>query len=168
VTLFQCLFPKWLSCRPRVCDIIRDHFTILIQRILRNAQARKVKFSFFPLIWGNITVVCDKEGFGTDLGVYRTSDGVLATRKWGPDSLVFSDFSRIYTAKWCQITSSRFRGIHHALLLPLLAGNVAGSIQRVATVAACGPRHINSWASPMNVTPGHQTNIVSMLGLQAV
>jgi len=168
VTLVHCLFPKWFSCRPRVCDIMRDNFTILIQRILRNLRARKVKFSSFPLIWGNITVVRDKEGFGTDLGVYRTSDGVLATRKWRPDSLVFSDISRIYTAKWCQITSSRFRGIHHALLLPLLAGNVAGSIQRVALVAVCGPRHIHSWASPMNATPGHQTNIVSMLGLQAV
>lgn len=137
------LFPRCFSCRPRVWDIIRSHFTILIQRILRNVQARKVKCSYFPLIWGNITVVRDKMGFGTDLCVYRTSDGVLATRIWRPDSLVFSDISWIYTAKWCQITSSRFRGIHHALLLPLLAGNVAGSIQRVATVAAWGPRHIH-------------------------
>ena len=75
-------------------------------------------------------------GFGTDLGVYRASDGVLATRIWRPDFLVFSDISRIYTPNSCQITSSRFRGIHHALLLPLLAGNVAGSIQRIATFAA--------------------------------
>jgi len=166
VTLVQCLFPKWFSCRPRVWGIIRDHSTILIERILRNVRARKVKFSYFPLMWGNITVFRDKEGFGTDLGVYRTSDGVLATRIWRPGSLVFSDISRIYTAKWCQITSSRFRGIHHALLLLLLAGNVAGSIQRVATVAAWGPWHMHCWASPMNATSGHKTNIVSMLGLQ--
>jgi len=153
-----------------MCDIlpfIIYNLDLIMSDILRNVQARKVKFSFFPLIWGNITVVRDKEGFSTDLGVYRTSDGVLATRKWSPDSLVFSDISRIYTAKWCQITSSRFRGIHHALLLPLLAGNVAGSIQRVATVAVCGPRLIHSSASPMNATPGQQTKIVSMLGLQA-
>jgi hypothetical protein len=80
--------------------------------------------------------VRDKEGFGTELSVYRTSGDVLASRIWRPDSLVFSDISRIYTAKWCQITSSRFRGIHHEPLLPLVAGNVAGSIQRGANVAA--------------------------------
>lgn len=153
----QCLFLKCCSYRCRVCDIRRD-FAILVQRILRNVRARKVNFSYFPLIWGNITEVRDKEGFGTELGVYRTSGGVLAPRIWRPDSLVFSDISRIYTAKWCQITSSRFRGIHHALLLTLLAGNVAGSIQRGATVASWRPRHIHGWASAMNTTSGHQTN----------
>jgi hypothetical protein len=164
VTLVHCLFPNCFSCRPRVCDKIRDHFTISIQRILRNVQSRKVKFSYFPLIWRNTTVVRDKVGFGTDVGVYRASDGVLATRIWRPDFLVFSDISRIYTPNWCQITSSRFRGIHHELLLPLLAGNVAGSMQRIATLAAWGPRHIQ--ASLINATSGHQTNIISMLGLQ--
>ena len=164
MALVQCLFPKCFSCRPRVYD---NKGSFQIQRILRNVRTRKMKFSYFPLIWRNITVVRDKQGFGTDRGIYRMSDGVLATRIWRPDSLVFSDISRIYTAKWCQITSSRFRGIHHALLLPLLAGNMAGSIERVATVATCGPRHIHSWDSPMNATSGHQTNIVYMLGLQA-
>ena len=80
-------------------------------------------------------VVHDRERFGTGLGVCRMSDGILATRIWRPVSVVFSDISRIYTAKWCQITSACFRGIHHALLLPLPSGNVVESMQRGAAVA---------------------------------
>jgi hypothetical protein len=47
--------------------------------------------------------------------------------------VAFSDISRIYTTKWSEIALRHFRAIHRALLLPLSV-NVAGSIQRGATV----------------------------------